>query len=341
MNILVTGAAGFIGSNFCRIMTKRYPYDKFIAFDSLTYAGNLETIKDLQKLENFFFVMGDITDEKNVDEVFCKYKIDVVVNFAAETHVDRSLENPLLFLKTNILGVAVLLNKSLTHNVKRFHQVSTDEVYGDLPLERKDLKFTEEYPLKPSSPYSPSKTSADLLVMSYFRSFGLPVSISRCSNNYGPYQLPEKLIPFMIQRIINNKSLPIYGDGLNVRDWLYVDDHCNAIDTIIRKAMPGSIYNVGGNQEMANIDIVKLILKKLNKDENLIEYIEDRRGHDRRYAIDATKIQNELGWVPKYTFFDAISKTIDWNIKNEDWIHKVETNEYNSFIKHHYKEDVK
>lgn len=336
MNFLITGAAGFIGSNFCRMMAQKYPKDNFIGFDALTYAGNLSTLDGLKNVVNFKFVKGDITSENDVDKVLKNYAIDVVVNFAAETHVDRSLDNPLLFLKTNILGTAVLLNKSLEYRIKRFHQVSTDEVYGDLPLDRKDLKFTEEYPLKTSSPYSSSKASADLLVLSYFRSFNAPVTISRCSNNYGPYQLPEKLIPLMIKNAINNKKLPIYGDGLNVRDWLYVEDHCEAIDTIIRNAQKGSVYNVGGNQEMANIDIVKIILDQLGKSYDLIEYVQDRKGHDRRYAIDATKIKKELGWSPKYTFEEAIKKTIDWNLSHKDWVKNVESSNYLEFMKRHY-----
>lgn len=333
---LITGAAGFIGSNFCHYMTEAHKDDLYIGFDALTYAGNLKTLEPILKRDNFEFIKGDISSESDVKSVFDKFKIDYVINFAAETHVDRSLENPLLFLKTNVIGTGVLLNESLKRGVKRFHQVSTDEVYGDLPLDRPDLKFREDYPLKASSPYSASKASADLLVNAYHRSFGLPTTISRCSNNYGCYQFPEKLIPLMIKKARENQKLPVYGDGLNVRDWLYVIDHCTAIDTIVRNAKDGEVYNVGGNSEKSNIEIVKLILKTLGKSEDLIEYVADRKGHDRRYAIDASKLKNDLGWEPKYKFEDAMKCTIEWNLNNAQWLKDVESKEYIRFMEAYY-----
>lgn len=337
MTFLITGAAGFIGSNFCHFMTGKHKEDLYIGFDALTYAGNLKTLEPIMNRSNFKFVKGDISNENDVKSVFDTYKIDYVINFAAETHVDRSLENPLLFLHTNIIGTATLMNECLKRGVKRYHQVSTDEVYGDLPLDRPDLKFTEEYKIKASSPYSSSKASADLLVNAYHRSFGLPTTISRCSNNYGPYQFPEKLIPLMIKKALANEKLPVYGDGLNVRDWLYVIDHCTAIDTIVRNAKDGEVYNIGGNSERSNIEIVKLILKTLGKSEDLIEYIKDRKGHDRRYAIDASKIKKDLGWEPQYNFDDAMKSTIEWNVENQEgWIRDVISGEYLRFMKKYY-----
>ena len=328
MKFLITGGAGFIGSNFLHLMTKKYQKDDYVCLDALTYAGNLETLDPIMKYKNFKFVKGDIRDRKLVFDLFKKEKFDVVINFAVESHVDRSIDNPQIFLETNIIGTSVLMNACKEYKVSRFHQVSTDEVYGDLPLDRPDLLFTEDTPLHTSSPYSSSKASADLLVLAYHRTYGLPVTISRCSNNYGPYQFPEKMIPLMIQKALKNEKLPVYGDGLNVRDWLHVYDHCEAIDLIVRKSKVGEIYNVGGNNEKSNIEIVKTILKELNKDESLISYVKDRLGHDRRYAIDATKLRKELGWKPKYNVNDGLKQTIKWNIDNDSWIKNVESGEY-------------
>ena len=328
MKFLITGGAGFIGSNFLHLMTKKYQDDNYVCLDALTYAGNLETLDPVMKYKNFKFVKGDIRDRKFVFDLFKKEKFDVVINFAAESHVDRSIDNPQIFLETNIIGTSVLMDACKEYKVSRFHQVSTDEVYGDLPLDRPDLLFTEDTPLHTSSPYSSSKASADLLVLAYHRTYGLPITISRCSNNYGPYQFPEKMIPLMIQKALKNEKLPVYGDGLNVRDWLHVYDHCEAIDLIVRKSKVGEIYNVGGNNEKSNIEIVKTILKELNKDESLISYVKDRLGHDRRYAIDATKLKKELGWKPKYNINDGLKQTIKWNIVNKEWISHVESGEY-------------
>ena len=328
MKFLITGGAGFIGSNFLHLMTKKYQDDNYVCLDALTYAGNLETLDPIMKYKNFKFVKGDIRDRKLVFDLFKKEKFDVVINFAAESHVDRSIDNPQIFLETNIIGTSVLMDACKEYKVSRFHQVSTDEVYGDLPLDRPDLLFTEDTPLHTSSPYSSSKASADLLVLAYHRTYGLPITISRCSNNYGPYQFPEKMIPLMIQKALKNEKLPVYGDGLNVRDWLHVYDHCEAIDLIVRKSKIGEIYNVGGNNEKSNIEIVKTILKELNKDESLISYVKDRLGHDRRYAIDATKLRKELGWKPKYNVNDGLKQTIKWNIDNDSWIRNVESGEY-------------
>lgn len=328
MKILVTGGAGFIGSNFIYLMLSKYENYEFICLDSLTYAGNLHTLEPAMKYENFKFYKIDIRDRDAVYEVFKTEKPDIVVNFAAESHVDRSIENPQIFLETNILGTGVLLDACLKYGIKRYHQVSTDEVYGDLPLDRPDLLFTEETPIQTSSPYSSSKAAADLLVLSYFRTYGLPVSVSRCSNSYGPYQFPEKLIPLMFINALNDKSLPVYGDGLNVRDWLYVDDHNEAIDLIIHKGREGEVYNIGGHNEKKNIEIVKIILKELGKSEDLITYVRDRKGHDLRYAIDPTKIHNELGWLPKTKFEDGIKKTINWYLDNQSWWEKIITGEY-------------
>ncbi len=319
LRILVTGGAGFIGSNFVFHMLKKHPDYHIICLDALTYAGNLSTLKDVMDNPQFKFIRRDIRDRNAIDAVFTEYHPDIVVNFAAESHVDRSIENPGIFLETNIIGTSVLMDASKKYGVSRFHQVSTDEVYGDLPLDRPDLLFKETTPLHTSSPYSASKASADLLVQAYHRTYGLPVTISRCSNNYGPYQFPEKLIPLMIINALNDKKLPVYGKGINVRDWLYVEDHCKAIDLILHKGKDGEIYNIGGHNEMRNIDIVKLILKKLNKPESLIEFVADRKGHDQRYAIDPEKIHTELDWLPETMFADGIEKTIDWYLSNEDW----------------------
>jgi dTDP-glucose 4,6-dehydratase len=312
MKILVTGGAGFIGTNFIRYLFAHHPEDEIICLDKLTYAGKYENIAPFIHQPNFFFEKTDICDREAVFSVFKKYNPDAVVHFAAESHVDRSLAEPDLFLKTNILGTGVMLDAVNHFGTKRFHQISTDEVYGDLPLERKDLLFSENSPLKPSSPYSVSKTSADLLVLSYFRTFGTPVTISRCSNNYGPYQFPEKLIPLMITNAKNDRPLPVYGDGLNVRDWIYVDDHCKAVDRILRNGTCGEIYNVGGNCEISNIDLVRMILKILGKPESLITFVPDRKGHDRRYAICSEKLRKELGWIPETAFSEGLQKTITW-----------------------------
>jgi dTDP-glucose 4,6-dehydratase len=336
MNIIVTGGAGFIGSNFVFHMLKAHPDYRIICLDKLTYAGNLSTLEPVMDNPNFRFVKADICDKEAVDKLFEEEKPDIVVNFAAESHVDRSIENPQVFLETNILGTSVLMDASRKHGVKRYHQVSTDEVYGDLPLDRPDLFFTEQTPIHTSSPYSSSKAGADLLVLAYYRTYGLPVTISRCSNNYGPYHFPEKLIPLMIIRALHDESLPVYGDGLNVRDWLYVEDHCKAIDLIIHEGKVGEVYNVGGHNEMANIDIVKLILKELGKSEDLITYVTDRKGHDRRYAIDPTKIHNELGWFPETKFADGIVKTIKWYLDNESWWQPIISGEYQNYYEKMY-----
>jgi len=319
MKVLVTGGAGFIGSNFIFYMMDKYPEYRIVCLDKLTYAGNLSTLKPVMQNPRFRFVKGDICDREAVNMLFKEERPDIVVNFAAESHVDRSIENPSVFLETNILGTAVLMDACRKYGIRRYHQVSTDEVYGDLPLDRPDLLFTEETPLHTSSPYSSSKASADLLVQAYHRTYGLPVSISRCSNNYGPYQFPEKLIPLMIISALNDSPLPVYGDGLNIRDWLYVEDHCKAIDLIIHSGKEGEVYNIGGHNEMRNIDIVKLICKELNKSESLITYVPDRKGHDLRYAIDPAKIHKELGWLPETSFTDGIQKTIRWYLDNKKW----------------------
>lgn len=319
MKVLVTGGAGFIGSNFIFYMLKTYPSYRIICVDKLTYAGNLSTLTSVMTNPNFRFVKADICDRKAINQLFEEEKPDMIVNFAAESHVERSINNPGIFLETNILGTDVLMDACLKYGIKRYHQVSTDEVYGDLPLDRPDLLFTETTPLHPSSPYSSSKAAADLLVLSYFRTYGLPVTISRCSNNYGPYQYPEKLIPLMIVNALNNQQLPVYGNGQNVRDWLYVEDHCRAIDLVIHKGREGEVYNIGGHNEMANINIVKLICKELGKSEDLITYVADRKGHDLRYAIDPTKIYTELGWLPETKFANGIKKTIQWYLDNHQW----------------------
>ena len=329
-NILVTGGAGFIGSNFMYYMQRKHPDCRLVCIDALTYAGNLYTLDEARK-GNFRFVLGDITDRKAVFALCEEEKFDAIVNFAAESHVDRSIENPEVFLKTNILGTQVLLDACNKYKIPRYHQVSTDEVYGDLPLDRPDLFFTETTPIHTSSPYSASKASADLLVMAYHRTFGTPATISRCSNNYGPYQFPEKLIPLMIAKALSDEKLPVYGKGLNVRDWLYVDDHCKAIDMILENGRIGEIYNIGGHNEKANIDVVRTILKAVGKDESLITYVKDRPGHDMRYAIDPAKIHNELGWEPETLFNEGIQKTIDWYLNNREWWQKILSGEYKNY----------
>ena len=334
--ILVTGGAGFIGSNFVYYMLKKYPDYKIICVDCLTYAGNMSTLSDAMKNEKFKFYKTNICDRDGVYEIFEAEKPDIVVNFAAESHVDRSIENPEAFLQTNILGAQVMMDACRKYGIERYHQVSTDEVYGDLPLDRPDLFFTEETPIHTSSPYSSSKAGADLLVLAYHRTYGLPVTISRCSNNYGPYHFPEKLIPLMIANCLNDKPLPVYGEGLNVRDWLYVEDHCKAIDLIIHNGRVGEVYNIGGHNEMRNIDIVKLICKYLDKPESLITYVADRKGHDMRYAIDPTKIHNELGWLPETKFADGIKLTIDWYLNNREWWETIISGEYQNYYEKMY-----
>lgn len=336
MNIIITGGAGFIGSNFVFHMLQFHPDDRIICLDKLTYAGNLSTLAPVMDKPNFRFVKADICDRQAVYQLFEEEKPDMVVNFAAESHVDRSIENPSIFLETNIMGTAVLMDACRKYGIQRYHQVSTDEVYGDLPLDRPDLFFTETTPIHTSSPYSSSKASADLLVLAYHRTYGLPVTISRCSNNYGPYHFPEKLIPLMIINALHDQPLPVYGDGLNVRDWLYVEDHCRAIDLIIHKGTVGEVYNVGGHNEMKNIDIVKLICKALHKSERLIHHVTDRKGHDRRYAIDPTKIHTELGWLPETKFADGIQKTIQWYLQHEDWWQPIISGEYQQYYKKMY-----
>ena len=328
MRIVITGGAGFIGGNFVNYMVDKYPEDYFICIDFLTYAGNLETLESIINNENFKFIKADITNRTKIYDIFDKEKPDIVVNFAAESHVDRSIENPEIFLQTNIIGTSVLLDACIKYGNIRFHQVSTDEVYGDLPLDRPDLFFTEETPLHTSSPYSASKASADLLVQAYQRTFSLPTTISRCSNNYGPYHFPEKLIPLMIVKALANEKMPVYGSGENVRDWLYVKDHCKAIDMIIRKGKIGEVYNVGGNNEKTNIEVVKLILDELGKSKDLITYVEDRKGHDQRYAIDPSKIKRDLGWFPETKFEDGIRNTIKWYLENKGWWQRIISGEY-------------
>ncbi len=336
MKILVTGGAGFIGSNFIYYMLEKHPGYKVVCLDALTYAGNLETLQEAAENPDFKFVKGDITDREAVRKLFAEEKFDVVVNFAAESHVDRSIEEPEVFLKTNILGTQVLMDASREYDVKRYHQVSTDEVYGDLPLDRPELFFTEETPIHTSSPYSASKAAADLLVMAYHRTYGFPATISRCSNNYGPYHFPEKLIPLMIANALADKSLPVYGEGLNIRDWLYVKDHCSAIDLIIHNGRVGEVYNIGGHNEKANIDVVKTILRELGKPESLITYVTDRKGHDMRYAIDPTKIHSELGWLPETKFDDGIKMTIKWYLDNKLWWENIISGEYKDYYKKMY-----
>lgn len=334
--ILVTGGAGFIGSNFVYYMLEKHPDMKIVCLDKLTYAGNLETLEEAMKNENFRFVKGDITDREAVYSLFEEESFDAVVNFAAESHVDRSIYEPEVFLKTNILGTQVLLDSCRKYGDIRFHQVSTDEVYGDLPLDRPDLFFTEETPIHTSSPYSASKASADLLVMAYHRTYGLPVTVSRCSNNYGPYHFPEKLIPLMIANALADKSLPVYGDGKNVRDWLYVEDHCKAIDLILQNGRIGQVYNIGGHNEKTNLEVVKTVLKILGKSEDLITFVKDRPGHDMRYAIDPTKIKNELGWYPETSFDEGIEKTVQWYLSNKKWWENIVSGEYVKYYEKMY-----
>ena len=336
MTIIVTGGAGFIGSNFIFHMLREYPDYRIVCLDKLTYAGNLSTLAPVMDNPNFRFVKADICDREAVDKLFEEEHPDIVVNFAAESHVDRSIEDPGIFLQTNIIGTSVLMDACRKYGIQRYHQVSTDEVYGDLPLDRPDLFFTEETPIHTSSPYSSSKAGADLLVLAYHRTYGLPVTISRCSNNYGPYHFPEKLIPLMIANALADKPLPVYGEGLNVRDWLYVEDHCKAIDLIIHKGRVGEVYNVGGHNEKQNIEIVKIICKELGKPESLIIHVGDRKGHDMRYAIDPTKIHNELGWLPETKFEDGIKKTIQWYLDNREWWETIISGEYQNYYEKMY-----
>lgn len=336
MTIIVTGGAGFIGSNFIFYMMKKYQEYRIVCLDKITYAGNIATLSPIMNNPQFRFLKADICDREAVYKLFEDEKPDIVVNFAAESHVDRSIENPEVFLQTNIIGTGVLMDACCKYGITRFHQVSTDEVYGDLPLDRTDLLFTEETPIRTSSPYSSSKAAADLLALSYHRTYGLPVSISRCSNNYGPYHFPEKLIPLMIINALNDKHLPVYGKGINVRDWLYVEDHCKAIDLIIHEGRVGEVYNIGGRNEMRNIDIVKIICDILGKPYSLITYVEDRKGHDLRYAIDPTKIYKELGWSPETKFTDGIRKTVQWYIDNRNWWNAILSGEYQNDYKKMY-----
>ena len=330
---LITGGAGFIGSNYLHYVTTKYPEDYFVCIDALTYAGNYNNIKSLEEKDNFKFVCGDITDREFIDKFFNDEQFDIVINFAAESHVDNSIKNPGIFLTTNIIGTQVLMDASRKYNVKRYHQVSTDEVYGDLPLDRPDLKFTEETPIHTSSPYSSSKASADLLVMAYYRTYGLPVTISRCSNNYGAYQFPEKLIPVVISKALKDEKIPVYGKGENVRDWIHVNDHNIGVDLIVRNGKVGEVYNLGGHSEKTNLEVVKTILNKLGKSEELIEYVTDRPGHDLRYAIDSTKVEKELGWTLTHNFEDGIEETVDWYINNQDWINNILSGDYRNDYK--------
>lgn len=336
MNIIVTGGAGFIGSNFVFYELKNHPADRIICLDKLTYAGNLSTLEPVMDLPNFRFVRGDIADRAAVEKLFAEEKPDIVVNFAAESHVDRSIEDPGVFLQTNIIGTQVLMDACRKYGVGRYHQVSTDEVYGDLPLDRPDLFFTEETPIHTSSPYSSSKAGADLLVLAYYRTYGLPVSITRCSNNYGPYHFPEKLIPLIISRALADQSLPVYGTGQNVRDWLYVEDHCAAIDLVVRKGRVGEVYNIGGHNEKTNLDVVKTILRYLHKPESLIAFVTDRPGHDMRYAIDPAKIHRELGWLPATSFDAGIQKTITWYLNHQEWWKNIISGEYQAYYEKMY-----
>ena len=336
MKILVTGATGFIGSNFMYYELDKHPEDEYVALDLLTYAGNLKNLDGIKNKPNYKFVKMDIRDRENIYKLFEEEKFDLVVNFAAESHVDRSIKDPEVFLRTNIIGTEVLMDACLKHGVERYHQVSTDEVYGDLPLDRPDLYFTEETPLHTSSPYSSSKAGADLLVNAYHRTYGLKTTISRCSNNYGPYQFPEKMIPLMINNARHDKNLPVYGDGMNVRDWLHVYDHCSGIDLVMRNGEIGEVYNIGGHNEKHNIEVVKEILKALGKPESLITYVSDRKGHDLRYAIDPTKIETKLGWKPKYTFETGIKETIEWFMNNQEWMDDVTSGDYLKYYEQMY-----
>jgi dTDP-glucose 4,6-dehydratase len=332
MKVMITGGAGFIGSNFVYYMMNKYPDYHIVNVDKLTYAGNLENLKRVENHPNYKFIKADITCAEQMDAIVSD-GVDVIVNFAAESHVDRSITEPDLFVKTNVLGTQVLLAVALKHGIKKYVQISTDEVYGTLG---ETGYFTEETPLAPNSPYSASKAGGDLLVRSYYETFDLPVNITRCSNNYGPYHFPEKLIPLMIINALHNRTLPVYGDGLNVRDWLYVEDHCSAIDLVIHKGVPGEVYNIGGNNERTNIEIVKRILSELGKPESLIQFVKDRPGHDRRYAIDATKIRNQLGWNPKVPFDKGIKMTIQWYLENKEWWEKIISGDYQKYYEKQY-----
>lgn len=333
MKFLVTGGAGFIGSNYLHYVVNKYPEDNFVCLDALTYAGNYNNIKDLESNSNFKFVKGNICDESFVNELFKNENFDVVINFAAESHVDNSIKNPGIFIETNIQGTRVLLDASRKNNIKRYHQVSTDEVYGDLPLDRKDLLFTEDTPIHTSSPYSSSKAGADLLVMAYYRTFGLPVTISRCSNNYGPYQFPEKLIPVVISKALNNEPIPVYGKGENVRDWIHVKDHNIGVDLIVRNGRVGEVYNLGGHSEKTNLEVVTTILNQMNKPLDLITFVTDRPGHDLRYAIDSSKVEKELNWSRTYNFNDGIKETVDWYLNNQSWIEDIKSGNYKNSYK--------
>ncbi|MEC3856827.1 dTDP-glucose 4,6-dehydratase [Bacillus sp. WOD8 KX774193] len=333
MNILVTGGAGFIGSNFVRYMLETYPTYKVVNYDLLTYAGNLENLKDIENNSNYTFVKGDINNRELVDFLIKAHSIDVIVNFAAESHVDRSITEPDVFVKTNVLGTQALLDTAKSNGIKKFVQISTDEVYGSLGEEG---YFTEETPLAPNSPYSASKTGGDLLVRAYYETYGMNVNITRCSNNYGPYHFPEKLIPLMITNAVEGKELPIYGDGKNIRDWLHVKDHCSAISLVIHEGKSGEVYNIGGHNERTNNEIVHLIMNKLDAPKELVKYVEDRLGHDRRYAIDPTKITQELGWIPKYTFDTGIIETIQWYLDNQDWWKNIKSGNYMDYYLKQY-----
>lgn len=333
MRFLITGGAGFIGSNYLHYVTEKYPEDYFVCIDALTYAGNYNNIKALESRKNFKFVKGNINDRDLIYDLFEKEKFDIVINFAAESHVDNSIKNPTIFLETNIIGTSVLMDACVKFGIKRYHQVSTDEVYGDLPLDRPDLLFTEETPIHTSSPYSTSKASADLLVMAYHRTYGLPVTISRCSNNYGPYQFPEKLIPVVFSKAVKGEKIPVYGTGENVRDWIHVYDHNVGVDMIVRNGRDGEVYNLGGHSERTNLTVVKTILKQLGKSEDLIEFVSDRKGHDLRYAIDSTKVEKELGWKRTHTFEEGIKETIDWYVNNQEWVDNILSGEYKNAYK--------
>lgn len=333
MKFLVTGGAGFIGSNYMHYVVNKYPEDYFVCLDALTYAGNYNNIKDLESKENYKFVKGDITDRDFIENLFATENFDIVINFAAESHVDNSIKNPGIFLNTNIIGTQILMDAARKNNIKRYHQVSTDEVYGDLPLDRPDLLFTEDTPIHTSSPYSSSKASADLLVLAYHRTYGLPVTISRCSNNYGPYQFPEKLIPVVISKALKDDPIPVYGKGENVRDWIHVIDHNIGVDLIVRNGKDGEVYNLGGHSERTNLEVVKTILKQMGKSEDLISYVTDRPGHDLRYAIDSTKSEQELHWDRTYTFEKGIQETVDWYLNHQDWIENILSGEYKEAYK--------
>lgn len=336
MKLLVTGGAGFIGANHIQYNMREHPEDEIVCLDALTYAGNLDSLKNLLDKPNFRFIKGDIADKDTVFGLIEEEKPDAVINFAAETHVDRSIDNPSVFLKTNILGTQILMDACRKFGNIRFHQVSTDEVYGDLPLDKPELLFTEETPIHASSPYSASKASADLLVLAYYRTFDLPVTVSRCSNNYGPYQFPEKMIPLMISRALTDQPLPVYGKGENVRDWLFVDDHCSAVDAIVRRGKIGEVYNVGGHNEKTNIEVVKIILAELGKPESLISFVTDRKGHDLRYAIDPSKMRRELDWKPDTMFEKGIRQTIRWYVENRGWLDNVLNGDYQQYYEKMY-----